>query len=97
MNGTYYSNPTFDGQSQKEEETRKEIKEDVQEESKSINIKDKESKIYTNFNNSSEWKDKTFEGKIKGLKDEYLIVEGDEENIYLIPNKYINYIKIKNN
>ena len=106
MNGTYYQNPTFPNTGNTLETTNyiQNIKPILEpgkdylpmEQSYIENILrlNKGSKVsaYTSFPDSNEWRDKVFTGIIEQAGRDHLIIS-DENNWYLIPLIYINYVQ----
>ena len=108
MNGTYYQNPTFPTANNIPETTNylqniESIPEPGKdylpmEQSYIENIlrlnKGSKVKAYASFPDSNEWRDKIFIGIIEQAGRDHLIIS-DENNWFLIPLIYINYVEFE--
>ncbi len=99
MNGNYYPNPTFPqvGNVQNQEESINPVLDD-NEQSYIENIlrlnKGKKVKAYVSFPDSSEWKNKIFEGIIEESGRDHLIISNPSTGEwYLILMIYLNYVE----
>lgn len=101
MNGNFYPNPTFP----QAENTMNDIPEPlvpnkIEEQSYIENIlrlnKGKKVKAYVSFPDSSEWKNKIFEGTIKEAGRDHLIIMNNQTGEwYLILMIYLNYVEFE--
>lgn len=97
MNGTYYPNPTFPGNTNNYNTNI--VKEDTNMEQSYIeNIlrhnKGKMVNAYVSFPDSNEWRDKVFSGRIEQAGRDHLIISDVETGkYYLILMIYLNYVE----
>lgn len=99
MNGTYYQNPTFPGNTNNYDvnvapPSNQEL---PMEQSYIENIlrlnKGKIVKAYVSFPDSTEWKNKVFEGRIEQAGRDHLIISNQTNGEwYLILMIYLNYV-----
>lgn len=100
MNGTYYPNPTFPNNMMNYEQENNNYNNKQYEESYIENIlrlnKGQKVKVFCSFPDSSEWKDKIFEGMIEQAgKDHLVMINKDLNDWYLIPMIYLNWVEFE--
>ena len=106
MNGTYYQNPTFPSAINLEDQTEvpeiindrePKILEDEHKNEGIFSLNDYINKnviIYVSFTNSFTMRDKTFEGILKYISDDFIVIRGDDNNLYVILKSFVNYLTV---
>lgn len=101
MNGTYYPNPTFPNNmnnfTPEQEVSTNSL---PMEQSYIENIlrlnKGKKAKVFCSFPDSTEWRDKIYDGIIEQAGKDHLVISSPERgDWYLIPMIYVNWVEFE--
>lgn len=102
MNGTYYPNPTFPNNITGYPSDLEEVKANTTNDEQSYieNIlrmnKGKRCKVFASFPDSTEWRDRIYDGIIEQAGKDHLIVSSPETNDwYLIPLIYFDWVEFE--
>lgn len=101
MNGTYYPNPTFpNNMNNFAPEQEISTNSMTMEQSYIENIlrlnKGKKAKVFCSFPDSTEWRDKIYDGIIEEAGKDHLIMSSPERgDWYLIPLIYLNWVEFE--
>lgn len=101
MNGTYYPNPTFPNNMNNLDSNNNLKNKDLpMEESYIENIlrlnKGKIVKVYVSYSDSNDYHDMIYTGKIlQAGKDHLVMTNAEENNWYLIPMIYVNWVEFE--
>ena len=103
MNGTYYPNPTFPNNMNGYDNSMEEVSSnqvDNDEQSYIENIlrmnKGKKCKVFASFPDSTEWRDRIYDGIIEQAGKDHLVMSSPETgDWYLIPLIYFNWVEFE--
>lgn len=103
MNGTYYPNPTFPNNINnfpQEQEISSSANNMVMEQSYIENILrlnvGKKAKVFCSFPDSTEWRDRIYDGIIEQAGKDHLVMSAPElGDWYLIPMIYVNWVEFE--
>lgn len=103
MNGTYYPNPTFPNNMTSYDNSIEQVTttSDTQDEQSYIeNIlrmnKGKQCKVFASFPDSTEWRDRIYDGIIEQAGKDHLVMSSPETgDWYLIPLIYFNWVEFE--
>ena len=103
MNGTYYPNPTFPNNMNGYDDSMEEVSSNQvnnDEQSYIENIlrmnKGKKCKVFASFPDSTEWRDRIYDGIIEQAGKDHLVMSSTETgDWYLIPLIYFNWVEFE--
>ena len=103
MNGTYYPNPTFPNNMNGYDNSMEEVSSNQvnnDEQSYIENIlrmnKGKKCKVFASFPDSTEWRDRIYDGIIEQAGKDHLVIPSPETgDWYLIPLIYFNWVEFE--